>query len=259
MAGWGERPQQAESLFNSHNLRKNYVIGHDIEEHDDGLQRLEVDGVHIRLDFVDDKTLSFKLRQPKPEELESLEIHWLTPRKLDKTSNYNKTARRTPGGIVPKPSPWEERLANSPELITVKTLDATTQYCEAPVEMEQRENPRQHRKSRLHALHPRRVTGRTDSDTFFASVKLIRNFAHIQIFLSAISKFLYVKEMRKESHSHGAYQDFIRDVGASNVLLTDNSQTQSGVKWTRASRENVTKQIHTVPHNQNQNQAERKV
>ena len=67
------------------------------------------------------------------------------------------------------------------------------------------------------------------------------------------------KRNAKKSHSHGAYQDFVRDVGAPNILLTDNSKTQSGVKWQRTSRDNVTKQIHSVPHNQNQNQAERKV
>ena len=43
------------------------------------------------------------------------------------------------------------------------------------------------------------------------------------------------------------------------LLLTDNSQTQSGTKWTKTSCENITKQIHSVPHNQNQNQTELKV
>ena len=33
--------------------------------------------------------------------------------------------------------------------------------------------------------------------------------------------------MFREAHSHGAYQDFVWEVGAPNILLTDNSQTQS--------------------------------
>jgi hypothetical protein len=59
-AGWDERPKQTESLFNSHDMRNKYnVIVHDTEKRDGGLQRLEVDGVHIALDFVDDKTILF--------------------------------------------------------------------------------------------------------------------------------------------------------------------------------------------------------
>jgi hypothetical protein len=65
--------------------------------------------------------------------------------------------------------------------------------------------------------------------------------------------------IRGESYSHGAYQDFVRDVAAPNMLLTDNSQTQTGKKWTKTSHKNITKQVQSVPHNQNQNQAERKV
>jgi hypothetical protein len=48
-------------------------------------------------------------------------------------------------------------------------------------------------------------------------------------------------------------------VGAPNILLTDNAQTQIGKKWTGTSQNNATKQINSAPHNQNQNQAERKI
>jgi hypothetical protein len=143
--------------------------------------------------------------------------------------------------------------------VTKKTLEATTQLCFEPVEMENREAPRQHRKKRLMALHPRRLEGRSDSDTFFATIKSVRNYTCIQLFVHLPSQYLYARCMTREKHSHGAYQDFVREVGAPNILLTDNSQTQSGVKWTKTSRENVTKQIHSVPHNQNQNQAELKI
>jgi hypothetical protein len=51
----------------------------------------------------------------------------------------------------------------------------------------------------------------------------------------------------------------VRDVGAPNILLTENAQTQIGAKWTKTSRDNATQQIKTVPHNQYQNNAERKI
>jgi hypothetical protein len=65
--------------------------------------------------------------------------------------------------------------------------------------------------------------------------------------------------MRKESHLDGASQDFVRDFGAPNILLTDNVQTQIGLKWTTMSRNNATKQVNMVPHNQQQNQPEQKM
>jgi hypothetical protein len=259
-AGYDERAEQTESLFNSHDMRKNGIVVKDTTKRDGGDQRLEVDGIHVELDFVDEKTLSFKLQRPTSSELEELTIHWLSPRRLDLNSSKGKNAvRRSPAAIVPSPAPWEERLGNSPELITVKTLEATTQLCESPVEMDKREAPRQHRKQRVQALHPKRIEGRTDSDTFFSSVKSIRNFGCVQIFYSVLHRYIFVRGMRKESESHGAYQDLVRELGAPNILLTDNAQTQVGKKWTRTSRDNATRQIKIAPHNQNQNNAERKI
>jgi hypothetical protein len=127
--------------------------------------------------------------------------------------------------------------------------------------MENRETPRQHRKKRrLITLHPNRVDDRTDSDMFLSSIKSIRNYllCVVQLLIHIPSQFLFALCMFRETHSHGAYQDFVCEVGAPNILLTDSSQTQSGTLWTKASWENITKQIHSVPHNQNQNQVELK-
>jgi hypothetical protein len=170
--------------------------------HDGGLQKLVVDGVDIKLDFVDNKTLSFALRCPTQEELDGLDIHWLTPERPIQTGIYHRTTRRSTGGIVLAPAPWDARLGYPPEMIAAKTLLSTTQLCESPVEMDNREFPRQHRKTRLHALHPRRVPGRTDSDTFFVSSKSIRSFACVQIFYCVVSCFTYVRGMKQEAHSH---------------------------------------------------------
>ena len=47
-------------------------------------------------------------------------------------------------------------------------------------------------------------------------------------FLARLSDYLFVRCMLRESQSHGAYQDSIREVGASEVVVTDNSKTQIG-------------------------------
>jgi hypothetical protein len=67
------------------------------------------------------------------------------------------------------------------------------------------------------------------------------------------------KNSSNKQTSSGAYQDLIREVGAPKTLLTDNAQTETGKKWTKTSRDNATRQIKTVPHNQNQNNVERKI
>jgi hypothetical protein len=57
----------------------------------------------------------------------------------------------------------------------------------------------------------------------------------------------------------GAYQDFCREVGVPNELLTDNSKVQSGTKFKTINRENMTEHNFSTPHCQNQNPAERKI
>jgi hypothetical protein len=261
-AAWDNRPEQTESLVNTHVMRNNNVIVDNVSRRDGGLQRLKVGDEEVHLEFSDnEKLLTFAIRKPTDFELDNLPVNWLTPRiPINSTQLLRHSLRRENGHVMPEnPINWERQLGHPPEAILMKTIEATTQLCMAPIEMENRVAPRQHRKQRLLPLHPRRLEGRTDSDTFFSSVKSIRGYTCAQLFFHVGTGYLFVRCMRRESHSHGAYQDYIRNVGAPNVLLTDNSRTQIGQKWTKTSRENITKQIHIAPHNQQQNQAERKI
>ena len=52
-AAWYERKSQTESLFNTHDLRRNGVIVEDVSKRDGGNQQLIVNGVEIPLDFID--------------------------------------------------------------------------------------------------------------------------------------------------------------------------------------------------------------
>ena len=296
-AAYDNSPEATEALLNTHDLRDNGVIVDDKAKVHGGEQRITVASKHIPLTYApssdekcsgpEGKILTFSCRQPTNFEQKNMEIFWLSPftpgRTADPETNppIRRKAKVVPDykdilaneqkeGVdelidkaVDEPQQklvrWKDCLGNPPAEIVKKTLDATTRFCEAPVEMENRENMRHHRKARILPLHPRRVKGRTDSDTFFSSVTSIRGFRCVQLFVCLLSDFLFVKCLRRESQSHSAYQDFIRDVGAPNSLLTDNSQTQTGKLWTQTSRNNATSQIHSVPHNQNQNTAERKV
>ena len=65
--------------------------------------------------------------------------------------------------------------------------------------------------------------------------------------------------MMHERQSHVAYHDYIREVGAPDLMVTDNSNTQNGEKWTRTIRHIMTKQRRFVPYNQNQIKSERRI
>ena len=294
-AAYDSSPEASEALINTHHLRDNGVLVDDKAKVHGGEQRITVCGFHIPLtyepsrknsDGPEGKIMTLKCRQPTKNEQDELEIIWLSPftpglhedpetippirRKAKVVPDFQNVLSWKEEGVdelvnkeVDEPQHnlgrWKDCLANLPADIVKKTLNATTRFCESPVEMDNRHSMRQHRKQRILPLHPRRIKGRTDSDTFFSSITSRRGFRCVQLFVCLLSDFLYVKCLRRESHSHSAYQDFICEVGAPNTLLTDNSQTQTGDLWRATSRKNATRQTHSVPHNQNQNTAERKV
>ena len=288
-ATFDRRPTQHESLWNSHHLREGGSIVYDVAESHGGRQCMEVrmhDGSWktIPLEF-DGNIMKVNLFTPTEEELTDLRVVWITPAI---NGDYNSqsirrsriaardfqlrmpnTNQEVPAEEMPtNPSPtardsgskdWRALLGFPSEKVMEKTLEATTQLCAEPVEMERREIPKQHRKKRLLPLHPRRLRGRVDSDTFFSTVKSIRNYKCVQLFVHVNSDYLFVRCMQREAHSHGAYQDFIREIGAPEMIVTDNSQTQTGQKWEQTSRSVMTKQRTFAPHNQNQNKAERRI
>ena len=294
-AAYDRRKTQYESLWNSHHLRANKVVVSDVAKELGGDQciRFKADDgswTTIPLSY-DGDIMTCSLREPTEEEQLALRVNWLTPpmevltpqsirrskavleRYQLQVPGQEKPAvpeEKQPvpqsGGEEPKSdkgkrsnSEWKELLSFPSNEVMEKTLESTTQLQVEPVESERREVPKQHRKKRLLMLHPRRLKGRTDTDTFFSTVKSIRGYLCVQIFCHVISDYLFVRCMQRESHSHEAYQDYIREVGASEMIVTDNSKTQTGKKWEKTSREVMTKQRKFTPHNQNESKVERRI
>ena len=104
-----------------------------------------------------------------------------------------------------------------------------------------------------------RLEGRTDSDTFFSSVKSICGYRCIRLLVHLWTQFLWITNLRREKYNHGTYQDFIRKVGTPNILLMDNTNSQFGKKWADTSHRNQTQQKQSSIDKHNQNQSERKV
>ena len=124
-AAWDDRSEQTEALINTHAMRKNNVVVHNIARRDGGLQRIEVGTEIVELDFTDsEKLLTFKIRKPSQEEVNTLGINWLTPRiPINAPDLLKQSLRRGRGSVVPENVvDWENRLGNSPEMVTAKTI-----------------------------------------------------------------------------------------------------------------------------------------
>ena len=114
--------------------------------------------------------------------------------------------------------------------------------------MENQDIPRINRKKIGVPFAQRRLEGRTESDTFFSSVKYICGYRCIQLFVHLLFQFLWIENLQHKKDNHEAYQYYIREVGTPNILLTDNAKNQVGKKWTETSRNNNTKQIQSPPY-----------
>ena len=170
-----------------------------------------------------------------------------------------KFTRRNPIMDSGLKAPLSERLANCLTNIANRTLLATTQLRDSNIDMYQREIPKMNCKKIGVPFSQRRLEGRTDSDTLFLSVKSICGYRCVQLFFHLLKQFLCIANLRREKDNHGAYQDYIREVGTPNILLTDNSKSQVGKKCTETSLINKTQQIILAPDKQNQNASEKKV
>ena len=154
--------------------------------------------IKIPMSF-DGDTMSVPIREPTDDELKNLSIIWLIPsiddeklrpirrRRVDSDGTRRVSFAQVDSDseeLVEKPTEsnqidkvkerWNSCLGFPTEKTMNKTLEMTTQLREEPVEMENREFPRQHRKKRFPSLHVRRVPGRVDSDTFYNHMQHIK-------------------------------------------------------------------------------------
>src|SRR5688500_558268 len=66
------------------------------------------------------------------------------------------------------------------------------------------------------------IPGKTDTNTFFATIASTRKFEYVQLIFCHQSQLLYAQCMKEELNSHKAYQDFIHTIGTPTLLVTKN-------------------------------------
>ena len=104
-----------------------------------------------------------------------------------------------------------------------------------------------------------RLEVRTNSNTFFSSVKSIRGYRCVKLFVHLLTQFLCISNIWSENHNHRTYQDYIREARTPNNLLKDNANSQLGKQWTETSWNNKTQQIMSAHDKQNQDTSGRNV
>src|SRR6476620_714702 len=141
-----------------------------------------------------------------------------------------------------------------------KTLENTTQFFRRPRSMDH------HHKSRFPAMNVRRLNEAVSTDPIFSDVPAgndgISGHAGCtmaQVFMGKDSLYTKIYPMHKESEMPQVFEDFVREVGAPTVLITDNSKVQLGKAAKTLLRFYAVGDYQSEPGYQQQNPVERRV
>jgi hypothetical protein len=143
-----------------------------------------------------------------------------------------------------------------------ETLRNTTQWFRA----DSRRPLRRHFKTRFPAANVPRLNETVCTDTFFSDTPAAHDgitghggATMLQLYVGRESNFTKGYPMTSESQVPGTFEDFIRDVGAPQKLVSDNAKSETGKRMTDLLRLYCVKDGQSEPHQQNQNYAEQKI
>jgi len=252
-------PLQQEALFQPHQLRAHGVMVDDCAKRhlradgQPGGQCLITPERKIDMHF-DGWKCYLRIQKPTAADIQKYAIIEMTSSRPYEPQSRRHSRRVQRDSDVPVEE-WRARLGFPTFEVTKDTLANTTQMVQT-LQAETREYLRDHYKTRVWALRPRRINDVCFSDTFFAAVQSIRGFNCFQLFAFKKSKLNVIKLLKKEANAPEAYEDVIREFGAPNKTVTDNAQVLTGSRWTTINRRYCIESGFTVPHHQHQNFSE---
>ena len=251
-------PDQYETLLQPHQMRAfgivvdNCASRHVSSDGDPGRQYLTVSSTKLGMDF-DGWKCHFFCQNPTKDDLTNYKVIKVnSPREYTPQRRY---LRRMKGINKVTVEEWRARLGYPTHEVTQRTLANTTNYVQS-LQAETSEYMRDHYKTRVWALQPRRIDDVMYLDAFFSSVYSIRGFKYFQLFAFKAYKFERLTLMRREAQAPEVYEDCIRTVGALNKTVTDNVKVLAGNIWTSINCKYCTETGLTVPHHQHQNYSE---
>ena len=230
------------------------------------------DSIDIPL-YLEHGLMTCPISKPSLDEVNTLQVHWLTGDQLWGPSiydEYNISTGSIPQGYqstptygniylsrsstkLPDPQSVSRFLLYRPSDIIERTLQCTTRLATSIGDPQFR----RYFKSRFLLFNHPHLQETYATDTWFANTRAIGGYACAQLFYGTTSRFLVVYPMKREGDGPHILQDFIRDHGSPFVLRNDNSQMQSGQLWNTICRQYNIKQTFTEPNHPHQNPAER--
>ncbi|MGH3053473.1 MAG: hypothetical protein ACRDL7_00670, partial [Gaiellaceae bacterium] len=248
-------PTQSESLFQPFQSLRHGVTFDLTPLAHGGNQEISVEGEKLRFEY-DGEKLFWKIRKPVQEDFDKLEWFELTSPYPDDVLPRRTRKKTTPDDIPI--TEWRKRLAMLPEDVIRRTLENTTQFY-LSLEAENRDDPKGHVKSRMPGLRWPRQNEIVCSDTYFPSIPSDRGNTCSQIFVGDTSDRWETYPMKTENQNGIALQDYTRQHGCPNIIMSDNAQSQIGQLWTNHCRTHCICSKTTEPHQPQQNKAERRI
>ena len=99
------------------------------------------------------------------------------------------------------------------------------------VEAETRESMRDHYAARLQLLHPHRINNTCYSNTFFSVRKSIHGYRCWQLFALKECCHDTAYLMCTKSQAAMQFEDYVREVGAPNIIIHDGAKEMASKKW----------------------------
>jgi hypothetical protein len=97
------------------------------------------------------------------------------------------------------------------------------------------------------------------TDTFFSSEKALGGYTMAQLYVGKTSTFTKIFGMKRKSQMSETLQDFIRQWGAPNGLMSDSAQEETSKVVTNILCLYNIKDMQSEPNHQHQNYAERQI
>ena len=254
-------PSATESLFQPYQGRASGIIIDDVARRHakstDGTRGTQsiIAGKHTLPLHFDGLKKYFSIRKPNPFDLNKYPIIELTSSQPYTPHDRMYTRRITPSPVTDEE--WRRRLCYPTMQVTRKTLENTTQMVNT-VEAETREYMRDHLRTRLPMLRPIRINDTSYHDVFFSSVRSIRGYKCFLVNALLNSAIDDVRLMKREAEVDRHFLDFIRQVGAPNISVTDNAKVFTSEKWKDILRKYCIDDGLTESYHQNGNPAERR-
>ena len=135
---------------------------------------------------------------------------------------------QTPGPLTIKD--WRANLGYPTREVAQQTVKNTAQLIQS-AEAETRESMQDHFVARLQPLRPHQINDTCHTDTFFFVKQSICGYRCWQLFALKECCHDTVYLMRTKLQAPTKFEDYVREVGAPNIIIHDGAKEMASEKW----------------------------